>query len=164
MDLAPDDADEHMRKKLKRWSDLDDDTRHDRVAKKCERDGGSVKTFVSDRWTLEYDLAAASWKMATLMHQAITAAKLQPDAQREQDLVGIDETAAKEVDTWQAAGRTLEQVALEIYQPLRVGNTSKAIAAQYAARLLEKAGSISPDDVPRYLVAAITHLCQDSPS
>lgn len=164
MDLAPDDADEKMRKELKKWSDLDDKKRGEHITKKRERDGGPVKTFVSDRWTLEYDLAVASWKMATVMHRAITAAKQQPDAQREQDLVSIDATAAKEVEGWKAAGRTLEQVALDIYRPLRVGNTSKVIAAQFAARLLEKAGSISPDDVPRYLIDAIAYLCQASPS
>lgn len=164
MDLAPDGTDDEMRGSLKKWSELNETQRAARIAKKRGRDGGSVKTFVSDRWTLEYDLAVTSWSMAKLMHQAITAAVQQPDSQSELDLVGIDETAGKQVDEWKTANRTLEDVALDIYRPLRLGDASKVIAAQYAARLFDKAGSVSPDDVPRYLVDAITYLCQDSAS
>jgi putative ATP-dependent endonuclease of OLD family len=163
MDLAPDAADDDMRKKLKRWSELDGQERSARVAKKCARDGGPVKTFVSGRWTLEYDLALASWTMAVIMHQAITAAA-ESDWPSEQDLAAIDEAAAKEVKDWESAGESLEDAALRIYRPLRVDGVSKAIAAQHAVRLLETASGITANDLPAYLVEAITYLCQDSGS
>lgn len=162
MDLAPDAASEAMRKHLKRWSDLTDDQRRERVAKRSAHDGGVVKTYVSDKWTLEYDLALASWPMATIMHQAVTAAGL-PEWPTEQDLDSSDEVAAKEVEGWRSGGWTLEEAALEIYRPLRVGGVSKAIAAQLAARRLATT-PVTADDLPDYLVAAIGYLCQDSPS
>ncbi|MFE2729256.1 ATP-dependent endonuclease [Kitasatospora sp. NPDC059327] len=158
MDLAPDRADAEMAKKLKRWSSLTEGERRKRILKKQERDGGAVRTFVSNWWTLEYDLARASWSMATLMHQAISAAKgtKWPTAE---DLVGIEETAAMEVKKWQEDDLlSPEECALRIYAPLRVGNTSKSIAAQHAARLLETSG-ITSKDLPTYLVEAVGYLC-----
>ncbi len=163
MDLAPDDADEAMRKKLKRWSDLSDDQRRDRIRTRSADDGGPVKTFVADRWTLEYDLALSSWTMATIMHQAVTAAAL-ATWPTEQDLVGTDEVAAKEVETWRASGCTLEQAALRVYRPLRTGRkASKAIAAQHAARLVAHT-TLTAADLPAYLTAAISYLCQERTS
>ncbi|MER7702408.1 AAA family ATPase [Kitasatospora sp. NPDC097605] len=157
MDLAPDRADDKMAKGLKRWSDLTEAQRSELIVEKQEHDGGVVRTFVSNWWTLEYDLARASWPMATLMHQAISAAKgtTWPTAE---DLVGIEETAATEVRKWREDELTLEQCALRIYRPLRVGGTSKPIAAQHAARLLETSG-ITSNDLPAYLVEAVGYLC-----
>ena len=163
MDLAPDAADDEMGKQLKRWGALTHAQRAKRTARKCADDGGAVKTFVSDRWTFEYDLALASWTMATLMHQAVTAAK-QPGWPTEQDLAATDEAAAKEVLNWHGEGWSLEKAALEIYRPLRVDGVSKAITAQHAARILKTIKKLSAADLPAYLVAAITYLCQDRPS
>ncbi|MGW4696649.1 ATP-dependent nuclease [Kitasatospora cineracea] len=157
MDLAPDGADDKMAKGLKRWSDLSEPEQSELLAEKREHDGGVVRTFVSNWWTLEYDLARASWPMATLMHQAISAAKgtMWPTAE---DLVGIEETAAAEVEKWREEGLSQEECALRIYRPLRVGGVRKPIAAQHAARLLEKV-RITPKDLPSYLVEAIGYLC-----
>ena len=129
------------------------------VAKLKDRDGGSVKTFVSDYWTLEYDLAAASWKLATLMHQSVQCAKASaaawPEAGR---LSEIETLAAQQVTTWEADGRSLKNVAIDIYQPLKEGNASKPIAAQHAARLVPDA-ALTAADLPPYLLEAFTYLC-----
>ncbi|MEV0536754.1 AAA family ATPase [Kitasatospora sp. NPDC050463] len=161
MDLAPDGADAKMAGELKRWSELTEQQRADHIAKKRERNGGVVRTFVSDWWTLEYDLARASWPMATIMHQAIGAAKgtKWPTAE---DLVAIEVSAANEVKKWRDDGLTLEEAALKIYQPLRTGGRKKPIAAQHAARLLEQGAAITPADLPAYLVEAINYLCEST--
>lgn len=157
MDLAPDGADKEMAKELTRWSSLTEAKRSEHVVKKQKRDDGAVRTFVSNWWTLEYDLARASWPMATLMHQAISAAKSTKWPKAE-DLVGIEEIAAMEVKKWQEDDHlSLEECALKIYRPLRVGGTRKPIAAQHAARLLETSG-IRREDLPSYLLEAVDYL------
>jgi len=160
MDLAPDAADDDMGKKLKRWGALTETQRAERIADKCADDDGAVATFVSDRWTFEYDLALASWTMATIMHQAVTAAD-QPGWPTDQDLTATDEAAAKEVEGWRDEGWSLEQAALQIYRPLRVDGVSKAITAQHVARLLKVRKTLSASELPTYLVEAITYLCRD---
>ncbi|WNI33393.1 TOPRIM nucleotidyl transferase/hydrolase domain-containing protein [Streptomyces sp. ITFR-6] len=73
-DLVPAGTSEEMRKQLKCSVEMTGQQIADHVAALKERDSGHVRTFVSDHWTVEYDLAAASWTMATLMHQAVRAA------------------------------------------------------------------------------------------
>ncbi|MFC1443137.1 AAA family ATPase [Streptacidiphilus sp. N1-10] len=157
LDVAPVKADEAMRGKLPSRKEMSPSEVAARAADRRHRDGGSVRTFVSDQWTLEYDLAASSWTMATVMHQAVTAAG-KSSWPTEQDLVVIDDIAAKQVETWRLEGQDLEDVALQIYRPLRIGRVRKPIAAQHAARLLE--GRELPEaDLPRYLVDAFDYLC-----
>lgn len=158
-DIAPRSADKAMRKELPWLAELNDEQVAERVAARHTRDSGSVRTFVSDWWTLEYDLAAASWVMATVMHKAISAASFSRTAwPTEQDLAGIEEIATKEIETWRLDGDCLETVALRIYRPLRLGGVRKPIAAQHAARLL-RGTPLRPADLPPYLVDAFTYLC-----
>jgi putative ATP-dependent endonuclease of OLD family len=133
----------------------------DYVAALKEKDSGHVRTFVSDYWTLEYDLAAASWTMATLMHQAVRAAVVSktswPTADR---LADLDRLAQEEVKKWRESNVPLEKAALDIYEPLRMGRGNEPIAAQHAARLLQTT-SVTDGDLPSYLVAAFTYLCSE---
>ncbi|WP_439812339.1 ATP-dependent nuclease [Streptomyces sp. P9-2] len=122
-------------------------------------DSGNVQTYVSDHWTLEYDLAAASWPLATVMHQAIQCARISERSWPAADK--LDETerrATGEVKAWEAEGIGLPEVGLRVYRPLRMKNASKAIAAQHAARLLKNV-TLTDDDLPPYLRDAFSHLC-----
>jgi len=87
--------------------------------------------------------------------QAAVASKSRwPDAAT---LAQSDSAAAKQVVQWRDDGEAVETAAIEIYKPLRVGNFSKPIAAQHAARLL-KTTPITAEQLPHYLVDAFTHL------
>ncbi|WP_181007568.1 ATP-dependent endonuclease [Streptomyces sp. SM1] len=158
-DLVPADTPKDMRGKLRSSAEMTpaEIAAHLTVLKAGE--GGNVRTFVSDHWTLEYDLAAASWPMATVMHQAVQCARISerswPAAEK---LAEAEQRAEKEVQGWNDADLPFAQVALRVYRPLRTDQASKAIAAQHAARLL-KTASITDDDLPPYLRDAFDHLC-----
>ncbi|MET8205871.1 AAA family ATPase [Streptomyces sp. NPDC005373] len=122
-------------------------------------DSGNVRTFVSDHWTLEYDLAAASWTMATLMHQAVRCAVASKNKWPTVDrLAVLGSDAQLEVQQWRDSGTSLADAALNIYKPLRLNRASKAVAAQHAARLLQST-PVKDEDLPPYLVAAFDYLC-----
>lgn len=158
-DIVPADTPDDMRGELPIASEMDAAAIAKHMETLREDDGGAVQTFVSDSWTFEYDLASASWAGAKLMHQAISAAKASKKDWPSQDrLAGIEKKAAEEIEQWQANGRPLTEVALEIYRPLRVGSYSKAIAAQHAARLVGSSG-ITLDDLPSYIRDAIIYVC-----
>ncbi|WP_326586614.1 ATP-dependent nuclease [Streptomyces sp. NBC_01294] len=158
-DLLPDGTPTDMRGELPCVSDMTAEQIAAHVDALTRGDDGNVKTFVSDHWTLEYDLAAASWAMARVMHQAVRAARASerswPDAER---LAELDGEAAQEVEEWRAAGVNRPEAALRIYRPLKKGNASKAIAAQHAARLL-KSTPLTEAHIPAYLRRAFAHLC-----
>ncbi|WP_064444696.1 ATP-dependent endonuclease [Rhodococcus sp. YH3-3] len=157
-DLVPEDTSDDMRGSLECSAEMTQPEIAAHVDKLTAADSGHVKTFVSDEWTLEYDLAAASWKMAALMHKAARSAVASkenwPDTAK---LTRIESAAQLEVDDWKKAERTLSAAALDIYRPLRMNNASKTIAAQHAARLLETT-SITEADLPAYLKDAFAHL------
>ncbi|UNM12031.1 AAA family ATPase [Streptomyces formicae] len=158
-DLVPAGTSDEMRKKLKCSAEMTKQEIDDYVAGLKEEDSGHVRTFVSDHWTLEYDLAAASWTMATLMHQAVRAAVASKTTWPTADkLADLDRSARDEVSKWRESNVSLEKAALDIYEPLRRGRGSKPIAAHHAARLL-KTTSVTEGDLPPYLVAAFTYLC-----
>ena len=161
-DLVPQGTSEEMRKSLQCSAEMAPEAVIAHVDSLTAADSEYVKTFVSDNWTLEYDLAAASWTMAALMHKATQAAvasqKTWPDAAK---LAKTESAAQIEVDDWHRQGKDLSLVALDIYEPLRMNRASKAIASQHAARLLDTT-SITEADLPLYLTAAFVHLCTPS--
>jgi len=130
-------------------------------------DDPAVKVFVSDYWTLEYDLAAAG--LAEVMFLAIAMARREKskgerltDADEAKALA--DAKAAWAVEN--AAHATKEALAIAIYQPLYEKDASKAVAAQYAAMLL-RSKSFGTDQtlldaLPPYLKAALRHLTATS--
>ncbi|MDX2546918.1 ATP-dependent nuclease [Streptomyces sp. WI04-05B] len=160
-DLVPADTSAEMRKHLKSSAEMTSQEIDTHVATLKERDSGHVRTFVSDHWTLEYDLAAASWTMATLMHQAVRAAVASKTTWPTADkLADLDRLAQEEVKKWRENKVPLERAALDIYEPLRMGRANKPIAAQHAARLLQTT-PVTDEDLPSYLVAAFTYLCSE---
>ncbi|MFF1910994.1 ATP-dependent endonuclease [Streptomyces sp. NPDC058239] len=158
-DLVPKDTPAEMRGKLRCSADMTQAEIDKHVSGLKVGDDGPVKTCVSDHWTLEYDLAVASWPMAILMHQAVRAARSSesswPGAEK---LKTLTDAARQEVETWQANGASLEAVALRIYEPLKLSNASKTITAQHAADLLEST-TLTEGDLPPYLVDAFDHIC-----
>ncbi|MGM9469419.1 ATP-dependent nuclease [Streptomyces murinus] len=158
-DLVPAGTPEDMRGKLKCSAEMSAEQIDKHVKSLTDEDSGNVRTFVSDHWTLEYDLAAASWTMATLMNQAVRSAVASknkwPTAER---LAELDGEAQREVQQWRESGTSLADAALAIYKPLRLNDASKTIAAQHAARLLHST-PVKDEDLPPYLVAAFDYLC-----
>lgn len=134
------------------------------VQRKKERaEGGKTIVCVSDRWTLEFDLALHG--CAKLMYVAISlAAKAKSRGERLEETDETATLAAAEL-SWtllEAAGHTKEELAAIIYKPLQVKDASKAIAAQYAAHLLCTGNFGTGEDLfnslPPYLQAALSHL------
>ncbi|HSI48805.1 MAG TPA: AAA family ATPase [Ideonella sp.] len=136
------------------------------AAKKARVESGSdpmVMVFVSDRWTLEFDLAISPLK--SMMHVAISMAKAAKS--RDERMTEQDEVAAKKAatDGWDAFEKMQSDAIVLgslIYQPLYQKKASKAVAAQYAAALIRSgaygAGQALLDKLPAYLKAALRHL------
>lgn len=152
----------------RRWrieSDFDEEQRTAHAgAIRAKADGQKVKTFVSDEWTLEYDLAHAGlakdvWIAAQLARadEAINAGnKIVTDvvAEAEQSFADLGE------------GPPPDELASRVYALFTTGTrASKAITAQYLAARLEKRvkdGELNTAGLkaalPPYLVAAIEYV------
>ncbi|MFE3197841.1 ATP-dependent endonuclease [Embleya sp. NPDC059237] len=159
-DLAPDGIpDDMVGENFPRASSMTPQQISDHLGKLMVDDGGPVRTFVSDLWTLEYDLAAASWTLAEVMHQAVESArKAKHGWLTDDELAAVEEMAREQIEDWKRRGLALSAVAFEIYRPLKAGKASKAVAAQHAARLL-KGTTLATTDLPAYLSRALDHLC-----
>lgn len=129
-------------------------------------DHANVRTFVSDHWTFEYDLAFAG-----LAEEVYVAAAL---AERDEainadtkDRTLIEAEARSGFQTLQMqSGGDGERLCSTIYSRFVTGQASKAVAAQYLAEILEtrvkpdgtlEDGSALSKRLPDYLVAAITY-------
>jgi putative ATP-dependent endonuclease of OLD family len=101
-------------------------------------DGANVRTFISDWWTFEYDLAFSG--LAEEVHTAAALAE-QDDAinngKKIRDEVEAEaRTAFQGLQEQHPADK--ESLCTVIYQPFHSRKASKAIAAQYLAEILEK--------------------------
>jgi putative ATP-dependent endonuclease of OLD family len=122
-------------------------------------EGGCVKVFISDQWTLEFDLARKP-DLALLVHQAVKLAKT--TAKRTPDLVArIIKDAATEYAGWKAdVSKTQDDIATSIFAPLFKKAVSKAQTAEQLAKLIR---DLSDDEstfrakLPTYLVEAIDY-------
>jgi putative ATP-dependent endonuclease of OLD family len=127
-------------------------------------DGGRVKTFVADHWTLEYDLARAG--LAKHVYIAALLADNDDylnDNRKERDKVIADATSGFEaLDS--LLGADPEVLCSKIYRLFAVDRVSKAVAAQHLVEVLEaevaKDGSFKEtlrSRLPEYIVAAIDY-------
>ncbi len=142
---------------------------------RAKASGQRVETFVSDHWTLEYDLAYSGlgeevWMAIHLAGQdeAIHAGK--------KTLEEVTFDAAESYAELVNPGLSKEELASRIYARLAgpTASVSKAIAAQYLAFLLEEVhakGQIDPKEfrakLPTYIVDAIDYVtpqCADAPA
>jgi putative ATP-dependent endonuclease of OLD family len=119
--------------------------------------GGCVRSFPSEQWTLEFDLARKP-ALAALVYAAIKLAK--GDARKTRAQIIADANA--KVAGWQAdATRNADDVAVLIFAPLaKKSGLSKAEVAEQLASLIEEL----PDDaltfrakLPAYITAAIDY-------
>lgn len=118
----------------RRWRKESDDLTalQKKIDLKFINDGQNVKTFVSNQWTLEYDLAFNGLHQE--VHRAIMLAKNDDQLHLGKKVYS---DIVKEADSLLPKGST-EEVMTNIYAPLTEGNISKAIAAQYLCGILEE--------------------------
>lgn len=143
-----------------------------RAALREKASGQNVKTFVSDEWTFEYDLAYSGLAREVWNAAALALADERIHAGKVTSEVAIAERAA-EFDA--IADFSTEALACHVYAKFELDGASKAVGAQYLAELLEKAfkdRTLSPDalyaKLPKYIVDAIgyvtTPLLMSTPS
>lgn len=156
----PDPAD----RKWRVVSDFDDEALAARRADIRQRASGQhVETFVSDHWTLEYDLTYSGleremWLAVQLASQDERIAKGQVSA------FAVCRKALRSWAALEAEELSPEEKATQVYAPLAKGSVSKPITAQYLARILELGGTHkrSTDEwrttFPEYLISAIDYV------
>lgn len=164
LDIAPAGTDEGLRRNLPDAATMPPEKYAKHMRKLHELDGQSVRTFVADHWTLEYDLARASWALAKIMHQAVSATSSVSTHSWPTDEArdAIFAEAGKAVDLWQQSVESPAEIAEEVFRPLREKNSkvSKTITAQFAVHILTHVTrKLSPGDLPPYLAEAFAHLC-----
>ncbi len=156
-DIPPDAAGELIGKRRRTQSNLDDDAFEKRMRALSKHSGAAVRTFPSEQWTLEFDLARQP-ALASLVHQAIQVGKGRAKRTRTE----IIEEAKAEVDAWQADDtKTADEIAVLIFAPLYKKKVSKAVVAEQLSALIDDV----PDDaaafrekLPLYLRSAIDYV------
>jgi len=176
--LVKGDDDEVWESSTRKWKalrDFDDGKGETETAlaerrKQLKRyDGQSVRTFVADYWTLEYDLARCG--LAEQVFIAATLAKnddsLVAKRKKRENVVAEAETQFESLKS-EADGDD-DVLYTQIYRLFHSRVASKAVAAQYLAELLPdycKKEGIESEAVrhllPDYLVEAIEYLTQPS--
>jgi putative ATP-dependent endonuclease of OLD family len=171
----------------RRWKakkDVPDLAAH-RAAIDAKASGQNVRTFVSDEWTLEYDLAlgpraADGTFPGGLAEDVYVAACLaaEDDAINEgkKQRSAVAEAASAAFTALKGSAKPLdgctaeEVLASHVYAQFVKGGVSKAIAAQYLAERLSarmKDGSLTTDDLqkrlPKYLADAIRYAAGNAP-
>ena len=129
--------------------------------KKNRAQGGSTQVFVSDEWTLEYDLAMS--EVSRLMLDAMVLAKKATT----KDGVLTDEERQKALEhismKWDEYQKEdIGELAARIYKPMYSGSVSKVLTAQFAAELLATGKYGQGDELlgklPEYLRKALLYL------
>jgi putative ATP-dependent endonuclease of OLD family len=122
-----------------------------------KHDGGSVKAFPSEQWTLEFDLARKP-DCAAIVHQATQIAKGRPGRTRDE----IAAEAKAEVEAWQADDtKSADDIAVSIFEPLYKNQVSKTMVAEQLAALIDGLPEGSQEfkaRLPGYVVSAIEHV------
>ncbi|MEJ5928221.1 AAA family ATPase [Corynebacterium sp. H128] len=130
------------------------------LEEKKAADSGLVKTFISDHWTLEYDLAEAGLAREVFISAELA---LKDDAihdpnKPEMGLESVRCTAEYSFDDLVKQNDS-DQIASHVYRKFVSQGASKAVAAQYLCDLLEEKFVNDPDGLskvlPRYLNEAI---------
>jgi putative ATP-dependent endonuclease of the OLD family len=139
-----------------------------RSAKREKASAQCVDTFVSDKWTLEYDLAyfGLGWEVWLATSFAIADDKLNNSEVTRSEITTSADIAYKAA----IENRTKEEQASIIYARLE-DKASKPITAQYLADILEttfKGGPETSDNLrstlPPYLVSAIEYVTEKFPT
>ncbi|WP_459556851.1 ATP-dependent nuclease [Lacunimicrobium album] len=134
-------------------------------ATKVKNDGGAVQTFVSEVWTLEYDLAFNG--LAKEMHVAVSLARKSKKSgtfPSEEARFACIRNAIKEFNKWKSDNLTPAQIASAVFEPLYKKQASKAETAQALASLLSQKKTDLRDRLPPYLVSAIDYATGKQPA
>lgn len=132
--------------------------------------GQNVETFVSDHWTLEYDLARAG--LGRELFLAIALAKKDDDIASETvKATFVTRQALRDWKTFADEAMPDDERATKIYAPLAKGSVSKSVTAQYLARILMRTGQSHirtpaewKDVLPDYIVNAIEYVTANPPA
>ena len=172
--LVGGDDDEVWNSPTRRWKtvrDLGEDTEQREKAllelrgRLAENDGQSVKTFVADNWTMEYDLARCG-----LAKQVFLAANLAKNDDsintgKKSRADSLAEAEVKYANLNSDIGNDVDAKCTKIYRLFHSGHASKTVAAQYLAELLqdscEQEGICAEGfrkRLPSYLVDAIDYV------
>ena len=120
-------------------------------------EGGSVRSFPSEQWTLEFDLARRPG-LAVVIHQAVQLAKGRAGKTRDEILA----EAKSEVEALQAdPNKNADDVALVIFEPLHKKQVSKTEVAEQLAALIEQLPDSAEEfrqKLPPYIVSAIDYV------
>ncbi len=128
-----------------------------------------IKVFHSSLWTMEYDIALGG--LAKLVNYATYIAQLVKSRSIHQNFRGISEKEAKNrirkaneiYDSWQATRLGQNEIAFRIYKRLKDNKASKAVTAQWLARIILRYKSrvlpfLKSDPQLKYIVDAIYHV------
>lgn len=145
------------------------DTRREKI--RARASGQRVETFVSDHWTLEYDLAYSGLGEKVWMAIQLAAQDEAIHGGRKTMKEVADDAARSFADLVNNSGFANEVLASKVYARLAgpSASVSKTIAAQYLAFLLEEeyaAGQLEPEvlraKLPTYLIDAIEYVTPQS--
>lgn len=127
-----------------------------------QHDGGNVRSFPSEQWTLEFDLARQP-DLAVIVHQATQISKGRAGLTRDQ----VAQAAQQEIETWQAEpDANDDEIALRIFEPLHRKQVSKTEVAEqlgYLIGRLDIAPGVFRARLPSYLACAIDHVTSGQP-
>ncbi|MDZ7759636.1 MAG: AAA family ATPase [Desulfovermiculus sp.] len=176
--LVDGDDDEKWQSKKRRWKtvlDFGDDPEARSKGLEALRsrlrqhDGQSVRTFIADHWTLEYDLAFSG--LAKQVYVAASLAK-NDDPLNEDKKVYTDvlSNAQREFqDLVSECGGNFETLCSKIYRLFHTGSASKTVGAQYLSQILSdefNGGLLDAatlrQKLPVYLVKAIDYVVGQS--
>lgn len=128
----------------------------------------SVRTFTSDHWTLEYDLAHSG--LSELLHLAICLADADEKlCQGKTAIADVKKEARIDYEALTAKYKDPAELCSHIYKPLAVsGGISKPTVAQYLAAILsgelKEVTPLSAADLlcrlPKYIKDAIAHVTE----
>ncbi len=143
----------------------------DRREQLAAGDHANVRTFVSDYWTFEYDLAFSGLAEEVLV-AVILAERDEAINAGTKDRAVVEATARRAFQALETdSGGDRERLCSIIYSRFATGQASKAVAAQYLAEVLEarvkpdgtpEDGSTLSKHLPDYLVAALRYATRSA--
>ena len=160
-DIPPDCA-KHLVGDRPTESEWDSDDLAEYMQALSKHDGGKVRSFPSEQWTLEFDLARQP-ALAVAVHQAVKIAKAMAGKTRDQ----IMANAQEEVEAWRTDRQlSTDDVALRIFEPLHKRQVSKTEVAEQLSVVIADL-EIEPNEfrarIPAYLARAIEHVTAGQP-
>lgn len=138
-----------------------------KVAEKIAKyDGGDVKTYLSPKWTLEYDISLSFLK--DIMHRAIQIAAATNDLEKtitKDEKEALVKQCKDDLAKWKQDGKPDEEIAISIYEPLAKKQVSKAVVAQLFSLILTNkkrkdaipVSDLEADPNLKYLIDAINY-------